>query len=61
MALLGVTTTFAVPFGALTSLVLYHFYVKGSFLLDSGLLAYLAAHDDPALVTPMFSAVKVSS
>jgi uncharacterized membrane protein len=51
-ALLGAVATFAVPFAAFTSLVLYHFYVKGSFLLDSGLLAYLVAHGDPILPSP---------
>src|SRR2546425_13308342 len=51
-ALLGATVAFAVPFTAFTSLVLYHFYVRGAFLLDSGLLAYLAAHGGPALPTP---------
>jgi hypothetical protein len=51
-ALLGGAATFGVPFAAFTSLVLYHFYVRGAFLLDSGLLAYLAADGDPALPTP---------
>src|SRR6266446_8460310 len=52
LALSGAIVTFAVPFAAFTSLVLYHFYVRGSFLLDSGLLAYLAAHGGPVLPTP---------
>ena len=52
VALVGATATFGVPFAAFTSLVLYHFYVRGGFLLDSGLLAYLAAHGGPALPTP---------
>src|SRR5258708_6551539 len=52
LALSGAMVTFAVPFAAFTSLVLYHFYVRGSFLLDSGLLAYLAAHGGAALPTP---------
>ena len=51
-ALLGAAATFGVPFAAFTSLVLYHFYVRGAFLLDSGLLAYLVADGDPALPTP---------
>jgi hypothetical protein len=51
-ALLGAAVTFGVPFAAFTSLVLYHFYVRGAFLLDSGLLAYLVADGDPALPTP---------
>src|SRR5260370_25758029 len=52
LAVLGAAATFAVPFAAFTSLVLYHFYVRCSFLLDSGLLAYLAAHGGAALPTP---------
>jgi len=51
-ALLGIVVTFGVPFAAFTSLVLYHFYVRGAFLLDSGLLAYLVAGGNPALPTP---------
>ena len=51
-AVVGASAAFAVPFAAFTSLVLYHFYVRGAFLLDSGLLAYLAAHGGPALPTP---------
>lgn len=43
---------FALPFAAFTSLMLYHFYVKGGFLWDSGLLAFLASQSDPALPTP---------
>jgi hypothetical protein len=42
----------AVPFVAYTGLILHHFYVKGAFLLDSGLLAFLASHADPAFLTP---------
>jgi hypothetical protein len=35
---------FGVPFAAYTSLVLYHFYGRGSFVLDSGLQAFLLSH-----------------
>jgi hypothetical protein len=42
----------AVPFAAFTTLVLYHFYIKGSFVWDSGLLAYLISSPDPRLPTP---------
>jgi hypothetical protein len=40
------------PFVAFTRLVLFHFYVRGSFLLDSGLLASLLWHSDAALTQP---------
>jgi hypothetical protein len=33
-----------VPFAAFTSLVLYHFYMRGSFVLDAGLQAFLLSH-----------------
>ena len=52
LAVVGAALTFSVPFAAFASLILYHFYVRGSFLLDSGLLAYLAAHGGLALPTP---------
>src|SRR5215208_1593419 len=42
----------AVPFAAFTTLTLYHFYVKGAFFWDSGLLAYLMSQADPGLATP---------
>ncbi|MBV9586522.1 MAG: hypothetical protein JO213_16740 [Alphaproteobacteria bacterium] len=41
-----------VPFAAFTTLVLYHFYIKGGFLWDSGLLAFLIGESDPRLPTP---------
>jgi uncharacterized membrane protein len=41
-----------VPFAAFTALTLYHFYVKGAFFWDSGLLAYLMSQADPGLATP---------
>ncbi|HEX6442920.1 MAG TPA: hypothetical protein VF007_12080 [Stellaceae bacterium] len=42
----------AVPFAAFATLVLYHFYIKGSFVWDAGLLAYLISSPDPRLATP---------
>jgi hypothetical protein len=41
-----------VPFAAFTILMLYHFYIKGSFFWDSGLLAYLMSQADWRLPTP---------
>lgn len=41
-----------IPFVAFTNLVLFHFYVQGSFVLDSGLLASLMWHADAALTQP---------
>src|SRR5437899_5235757 len=41
-----------VPFVAFTTLVLYHFYIKGAFFWDSGLLAFLMSAADPRLLTP---------
>ncbi|HYU11592.1 MAG TPA: hypothetical protein VEK82_03380, partial [Stellaceae bacterium] len=41
-----------VPFAAFTILLLYHFYIKGSFFWDSGLLAYLMSQGDWRLPTP---------
>ncbi len=40
------------PFVAFARLVLFHFYVRGSFLLDSGLLAFLTWHNDILLSKP---------
>jgi len=40
------------PFAAFSRLVLYHFYLRGSFLLDSGLLAFLIWHSDALLTQP---------
>ena len=42
----------AVPFAAFASLVLYHFYIRGSFVWDAGLLAYLISSPDSRLATP---------
>ena len=41
-----------IPFVAFTNLTLFHFYVRGSFVLDSGLLASLMWHGDAALTQP---------
>ena len=41
-----------IPFLAFTNLVLVHFYVRGSFVLDSGLLASLMWHSDATLTQP---------
>lgn len=48
----GALVVGAVPFAAFASLVLYHFYIKGAFFWDSGLLAYLLSAADPSLPTP---------
>ena len=45
----------AVPFAAFTTLVLYHFYVKGAFFWDSGLLGSLLSATDPRLPMPPIS------
>jgi hypothetical protein len=44
--------TIGIPFVAFANLVLFHFYVRGSFVLDSGLLASLMWHSDAALTQP---------
>ena len=41
-----------IPFAAFTNLVLFHFYARGSFVLDSGLIASLMWHSDAALTQP---------
>jgi len=41
-----------IPFVAFANLVLFHFYVRGSFVLDSGLLASLMSHGNASLVQP---------
>jgi hypothetical protein len=41
-----------IPFVAFANLVLFHFYVRGSFVLDSGLLASLMWHSDASLTQP---------
>jgi hypothetical protein len=41
-----------IPFVAFANLVLFHFYARGSFVLDSGLLASLMWHSDAALTQP---------
>jgi hypothetical protein len=41
-----------IPFVAFANLVLFHFYTRGSFVLDSGLLASLMWRSDAALTQP---------
>ena len=41
-----------IPFVAFANLVLFHFYVRGSFVLDSGLLASLMWHGNATLTQP---------
>ena len=41
-----------VPFAAFAVLVLHHFYARGGFFYDSGLLAFLLSEQDPRLPTP---------
>lgn len=41
-----------VPFAAYATLILYHFYLKGGFFWDSGLLAFLIGASDPRLPVP---------
>ena len=41
-----------IPFFAFMNLVLFHFYVRGSFVLDTGLLASLMWHSDATLTQP---------
>ncbi|MGI4800880.1 MAG: hypothetical protein ACRYG8_44025 [Janthinobacterium lividum] len=54
MAILVVATvvTVVLQLVAFTDLVLFHFYQRGGFLLDSGLLASLTWHSDAALTQP---------
>lgn len=40
------------PCAGFASLVLHHFYVRGGFFWDSGLLAFLLSEQDPSLPTP---------
>jgi len=51
IALAAVLAT-GLPFVAFSRLVLYHFYSKGAFLLDTGLLASLLWHSNLALALP---------
>lgn len=46
------TLAIGIPFVAFTNLVLFHFYTRGSFVLDTGLLASLMWHSDAALTQP---------
>ena len=41
------------PFAAFERLVLFHFYLQGGFVLDSGLLGSLLWHSDVALTQPL--------
>lgn len=41
-----------IPFVAFANLVLFHFYARGSFVLDTGLLASLIWHGNAALTLP---------
>ncbi len=41
-----------VPFALFYRLILFHFYVRGSFVLDTGLLASLMWHNTAALQVP---------
>jgi len=41
-----------IPFVAFANLVLFHFYVRGSFVLDSGLLASLLVDNSIAALAP---------
>jgi hypothetical protein len=48
----AVASVIGIPFAAYTGLVLHHFYVSGSFLLDAGWTAHLLTHGGPALRYP---------
>lgn len=52
IAVAGAIATLAVPFAAYTGFVLYHFYTRGSFVLDAGLEAFLASHGGLTLPYP---------
>ncbi|MGA3002955.1 MAG: hypothetical protein ABSE20_14660 [Acetobacteraceae bacterium] len=49
---LAASVVFGVPFALFYRLILFHFYVRGSFLLDTGLLASLMWHNTAALTVP---------
>ena len=49
---LAASVVFGVPFVLFDRLILFHFYVRGSFLLDTGLLASLMWHNTAALMMP---------
>ncbi|MGI4800529.1 MAG: hypothetical protein ACRYG8_42180 [Janthinobacterium lividum] len=44
--------TVALPWVAFTNMVLFHFYVRGAFVLDSGLLGFLTWRSNAALTQP---------
>jgi hypothetical protein len=50
--ILAAILVFGVPFAAFYRLILFHFYVRGSFLLDTGLLASLMWNSDATLSLP---------
>ena len=50
---LAVVTALAVPFWVFSREMLFHFYVRGAFVLDSGQLAYLLWHSDLGLTEPL--------
>ena len=49
----GAVAAFAVPFVGFTAFFLYQFYVKGSFLLDAGYLAFLMSEGGLRLASPI--------
>lgn len=48
----AVVVAIGVPFAAFTGLLLHHFYISGSFLLDAGWTAYLLTHGGLSLTFP---------
>ncbi len=50
--LLAAAVAFAIPTFLSDRFILFHFYVRGSFLYDTGLLAALTWHSTPALPLP---------
>ena len=50
---LAVATALAVPFWVFSREMLFHFYVRGAFVPDSGQLAYLLWHSDLGLTEPL--------
>jgi len=49
---IGGAVVLGVPFAAFSGLVLSHFYVSGSFLLDAGWTAHLLTHGGLSLRYP---------
>jgi len=50
--ILAAVIVFGVPFALFYRLILYHFYVRGGFLIDTGLLGSLMWHNTLALELP---------